>query len=256
MSNQEAPVIPSSNSLQHHQRPPRYSPPFGNSILERSDPPSSSTHSVSPTTNGSVNSANGHYSGQSSVVHGNVAGLMSNGTAQRLSEEAGKKHLPLRKRIGSLPKKKAWIPPPVPPPSSQPQATTERRVSYPPTPTSSHDIKTADYYSASPYSDGGDTTETDEEKAADFKEKKPPDRKQTVIIHPEPKERRISMPLLSQPAVIPKSTTPGSTTAPSATSTSTTTVTKMKPLKKVQHWIIKGKMNGAAAVPPKNGLVT
>ncbi|KAI9257314.1 hypothetical protein BDA99DRAFT_516109 [Phascolomyces articulosus] len=31
---------------------------------------------------------------------------------------------------------------------------------------------------------------------------------------------------------------------------------KMKPLKKVQHWIIKGKMNGSAVLPPKNGLVT
>ena len=304
MSNQNSQVLSSSKPLQHqHQQrqqqqqqrtPPRYSPAFRSSIHDSDR--SSSVHGTCSSDNGSSKLVNGVINGQPQPSVNIPVTITPHGETQRLAEEAAKKHLPLRKRIGSLPKKKAWIPPPsVPlaapssssstsettskyngPPSSlpsQPQhqsplttATTERRISYPPTPTSSHDIQAADYYdTSSVYSNGDGRKRKNEENIAkhSFKEKKPSDR---TTHHPleynkqqqknEQQQRRISMPLLSQHS-IPKSniTTP----APMSSIPS-----KMKPLKKVQHWIIKGKMNGSntsgssattTVLPPKNGLV-
>lgn len=211
-----------------------------------------------------------------------------NGQSRRLSQAVtNAKHLPLRKRItkdtAQPPLTKSALPPvseaTVPEetstngtvvpmttaiantPHHQPSPTQqlhqqqkERRVSYPPTPTSSHDAKTTDYYYSTKARASSPPSEDE-----DMIERKPID---SYNAKTSSTERRISMPLLSQPSTtttttntITTSTTtsiiPGCTAPSSLSSTPSVSLSKMKPLKKVQHWISKGKMHS----PTTNGQV-
>ncbi|ORZ03773.1 hypothetical protein BCR43DRAFT_501581 [Syncephalastrum racemosum] len=162
------------------------------------------------------------------------------------------KHLPLRKRISVPPKKQAvsekfhspssvqrpapsQLQPPPPPPPSTLSAPQGRRLSYPPTPTSSHDVKqpAAEYYPNSTHPthpahpitsehsprsspESGATTETDDDSTS-------AQTQPVVRLHME------KNPLLKQK----------------------TADHKLPPsLKKVHHWMSKGKMTSASIPPP------
>lgn len=211
-----------------------------------------------------------------------------NGQSRRLSQAVtNAKHLPLRKRITKDTTQPTLTKSALPPvseatvpeatstngtmlpmttaiantPHHQPSPTQqlhqqqkERRVSYPPTPTSSHDAKTTDYYYSTKTRASSPPSEDE-----DMIERKPID---PYNAKTSSTERRISMPLLSQPSTtttttntITTSTTtsiiPGRTAPSSLSSTPSVSLSKMKPLKKVQHWISKGKMHS----PTTNGQV-